>query len=252
MKIQEFMNNPAGKGAFIPGKDMVISNYNYRLGVLLKNKKIVMKIYTSNEDVYYHLLIPTESEEKENTYDVIVKFKATEQSNLLDKSYKQYDIEFFSNCPSFTYTYAYVAKLNGILIPEFSDKYDEITLSMPPVSRNPGLTFGYEKSVYFACKFLLSNNQFLLKSYVKTHGKPLTKNVIKSIRKISIIEEEIKKESNKRKKNKKNEKKTNKPKETNKINSTNKKQNVSGVNTIKKKSPNNNKINKIQPIKKKK
>lgn len=250
MKIKEFLNNPVGKGAIVPGKDIILTNLDYRLDVLLRYKKINIKVYTQEEIVYYHLEIPTESKERENTYDIIIKFKPTSQANLLDKSYKQYDIEFFSNCPSFTYTYAYVAKLNGYLIPEFESKYEGVVLKYPPVSRNPGLTFGYEKSIYFACKYLLQDNQTLLKSYVKQHGVPLTNQIIKDIKNTNLVEEEIRREKNKKKENKHIDKKTKKRAEK-AINDHNKKQSKSNVNTIKKTTPNKNKVNKIQPVKKK-
>ena len=84
-----------------------------------------MKVYVEKNNVYYHLIIPSESEFKENDYDIILKFIPRNQADLDDKSYRQYEMQVFSNCPSFTYTYAYVAKLNGYLIPELMDKYEE-------------------------------------------------------------------------------------------------------------------------------
>ena len=118
MKLHEYLKNPTGKGAIIPGKDLILTNYDYRFQVLNKKKLIELNIYTNDDVVYYHMLIPTENNNRENAYDVVIKFKPVDQSSLLDKSYRQYDVEFFSNCPSFTYTYAYVAKSNGYLIPE--------------------------------------------------------------------------------------------------------------------------------------
>ena len=46
MKIKEFLNNPVGKGAIVPGKDIILTNLDYRLEVLLKYKKININIYT--------------------------------------------------------------------------------------------------------------------------------------------------------------------------------------------------------------
>lgn len=193
MRIDEFMKNPQGKGAIIPGREAHLQALDYRLELLNKHKKVEMNIYTQGKDVYYHFIIPTEHRERENSYDVIIKFMQTEKSDKFDDSYRRYQIKFFSNCPSFTYGYAYVAKLNGYLIDEFANKYEGKVLSYPPVSKNPGMVFGYEKSIYFACKSLMDDKAVLLKSYVKTYGKPLTKEVIKSIRHMNVIEEEYKK-----------------------------------------------------------
>lgn len=253
MKLDEFLKSPAGKGAIIPGKEMILSNLNYRLQILLKNKDIKVNIYTNKEFVYYHFLIPTESEEKENAYDVIIKFKPIDKSSLIDKSYKQYNIEFFSNCPSFTYGYAYVANLNGLLATEFVNKYEDKTLKYPPISRNPGLTFGYEKSIYFACKYLSDNKHILAKSYVDLYGTKLTEKIKKEIRNMNQIDEEIKRETKKVKAKKEDVKKqANQPKERKKndkyVNNQNK--SSSGVKTVKKTVAKKSGNHKIQPIKK--
>ena len=190
MKIDDYIRNPVGKGAIIPGKEQIITALDYRLQVIQKYKEIIMKIYKDQENVYYHVLIPSEDKEREMNYDVIIKFKKSEKTEKFDQSYRQHEIEFFSNCPSFTYGYAYVAHINGNLIKEFADKYDEKVLKYPPVSKNPGLVFGYEKSIYFACKCILADKQVLLKSYVDSYALPLTPEVIKSIRHMNVIEEE--------------------------------------------------------------
>ena len=54
MKIDEFLRNPVGKGAIIPGRDMLLTNLDYRMQLLEKHKKIEMNIYTNKDDVYYH------------------------------------------------------------------------------------------------------------------------------------------------------------------------------------------------------
>ena len=194
MNINEYLKHPAGKGAVIPGREMLLDRYNYRYQVLNKNKHIDMKVYVDGNNVYYHLIIPSESEFKENDYDIILKFSPRNQTDIDDKSYRQYEMQVFSNCPSFTYTYAYVAKLNGYLIPELMNKYDEQVLQYPPVSRNPGLLFSYEKSIYYACLYVTSEKQFLTKMYVETHGKKLTKNILNEIRHINQIQREVDRE----------------------------------------------------------
>ena len=128
-----------------------------------KYKEITMNIYTTETDAYYHLIIPSENKERDCSYDIIIKFKQTEKNDKFDQSYRQYQIEFFSNCPSFTYGYAYVANINGYLIKELADRYEPAVLKYPPVSKNPGLTFGYEKSIYFACKYIMADKKVLLK-----------------------------------------------------------------------------------------
>ena len=123
MKIDEFLKNPQGKGAIIPGREQLLMNLDYRLEVMEKYKTIELNIYTNENNVYYHLIIPSENKERENNYDVILKFKQTDDKDKYDMSYRQYELEFFSNCPSFTYGYAYVANINGYLIKELADNF---------------------------------------------------------------------------------------------------------------------------------
>lgn len=251
MNIREYMKNPAGKGAVIPGKEALLEIFNRRYITMNKTKPITFDIYTDKEIVYYHIKLTTEADNRDNTYDVVLKFSPTSQADVNDKSIRNYELRFFSNCPSFTYTYAYVAKINDILVEELSDKYEDTVLKNPPVSRNPGLIFNYEKSTYYACKFLTESSEYLNKSYIKSHSSKMTKNILKEIRTDSVIEEEIMRSKRKAKEDKRKKK----DEEINQaLNNRNKKQNPvkkSGVNYIKPKKPINKKNggNKKQPIK---
>ena len=257
MKIDEFLKNPMGKGAVIPGREQLLMVLDYRLKLLKEKQNITMKIYKSETDVYYHVMIPSENEDRDVTYDVIIKFKQTEKNEKFDQSYRQYQIEFFSNCPSFTYGYAYVANLNGYLIKELADKYEEVVLSRPPVSKNPGLIFSYEKSIYFACKYIMEDKQVLLKSYVNTYGEKLTKNTFNEIKHMNLIEEEYKR-ADKVMREKRRAEKLKLDKKTKKLRDdylssreANKQPSTGGVNTIKKTKAKKSGANKITPIRKK-
>lgn len=203
MNIREFMNNPSGKGAVIPGKAVLLMDLDKRYNELTKNDGISEKIYNHKDIYYFHIITKTESEERDNTYDVVLKFEPVDKNMLKDGSLKNYIMKVFSNSPSFTFTYAYVAGLNGILIEELMDKFDVNILGQPPISRNPSLLFSYEKTIYFACKYLLEHNK-LNKSYLKGNSKPLKKEFFKNIRNYKQIEEEITRAKNKIKADKMN------------------------------------------------
>ena len=193
MNIKEYMKNPAGKGAVIPGRESIMYAYEGRYNTMMKTKPIELRVYRDADVYYFHLVLITESEERENTYDVVLKFSPLDDKMKKDMSIRNYDMKVFSNCPSFTFTYAYVAKLNGILIKELEDKYTGKVLTHPPVTRNPSLLFSYEKSIYFACKYILDNN-YILKGHINgSLSRKITKDFFKNIRNIDQIEEEIKK-----------------------------------------------------------
>lgn len=193
MNIMEYLDNPLGKGAILPGKNFIIDDYNRRFMNLVMDNKISHKILTSGDEYFIHLIISTESKERDNNYDVIIRFFPGNVTKKVSTTIKNYNIEVFSNCPSFTYTYAYAYNMNGLLISDLKDKYSKEILSKPPMSRNPGIIVNYEKSIYFACKYIIENDNLLSKAHLKTNSSKLTKKYIKeNIRSNSKIEFEIK------------------------------------------------------------
>ena len=198
MNITEYLDNPLGKGAILPGKNFIVDDYNRRFTELVMKSKIEYTILLDKDDYLIHLLIPTESKERDNTYDVVIRFFLTDKSKKVSTTIKGYDIEVFSNCPSFTYTYAYAYNMNGMLISDLKDKYEDTILSKPPMSRNPGIIVNYEKSIYFACKYIIENDSLLSKVHLNANGNKLTKKYFKdNIRTDSKIEFEIKQSKSK-------------------------------------------------------
>lgn len=255
MKIDEFLKNPMGKGAIIPGKEDLLRGLDYRFKLMNENKNIEMNIYTLKNNVFYHVIIPTENRERDNSYDVVIKFVETDKSDKFDQTYRQYQIEFFSNCPSFTYGYAYVANINGYLVKELTNKYEPQVLKYPPVSKNPGLIFGYEKSIYFACKYIMNDKVVLSKSYVDSHAIELTPQILNSIRHMNLIEEQYKRADKvMREEKRKNKVKVDKKTKAKRDEVIGQYQNgvKQGVNTVKKTKASKPGPKKIQPIKKKK
>lgn len=236
MNINQYMENPLGKGATIPGKQFIIDDYERRFHALVMDKTIELNIFTTGNTYYYHFIIPTESQKRDNTYDVVIKLYSDNKLSLIDKSLANYDIAFFSNCPSFVYSYAYAYNMNGLFITELSKAYEDIILKKPPVSRNPGIITNYEKSIYFACKYIIDDKKLLDKTYVKNNSKKLPKDYLKKeIRTNARIEFEIKESTAKHRSDKLKEKKDKEPKTNRDFNNK----------RIEKKTKSEGKINKI-------
>lgn len=191
MNIKEFLKNPVGKGAVIPGKNTLLADLDKRYKALLERKEFEFNIYRKKDCFFFHFLIMTEDPERENDYDVVIGFYPT-KTQKFDTVITRYDIKIFSNSPSFIYTYAYVAKQNKLLIVDFYNKFDVNVLKKPPVSRNPGKIMGYEKSVYYACKYLVEHENLLNKAYAKNHSDSNYRKLIKEVRRDSVILQEIK------------------------------------------------------------
>jgi len=251
MNIDEFLKNPVGKGAVIPGKNSLLKDLDNRYTQLINRHEFEINIYKKKDKFFFHFIIMTEDPDRENTYDVIIGFYPTKTTQKLDTTVKRYDIKLFSNSPSFIYTYAYVAKENKMLIVDFYNKFDVNVLKKPPVSRNPGRIMGYEKSIYYACKYLIEHSELMNKNYLKRHSDSNYKKLIREIRKDSVILQEIK-TAKAVKQAKKNETKKQDKIEKSKMNHIGKSNKTkSGVNYIKKTKANNRgKINHIGKSKK--
>lgn len=241
--LKEYLDNPMGKGSTaISNRNLIRENLDVRYKKLLKdNKDFKHTVYVEGHDYYFHFLIPSESE-RENTYDVIIHLTEGDDDLKYDNFLYRYKVKFFSNCPSFTYTYAHVAFKYDRLINFLSKKYDKEVIKSAPVVRNPGEILNYEKSVYFACKYLIDNPSLLNKMNLKPIAIKLKREELKAkVRSDAKIEYEIKKENARLSKLKQEQNKSNKSEATNKSNK------INGSTKIGDKKPIGNTAKKITP-----
>lgn len=196
--IKEFVENPMGKGSnAILNRQLLRDDLNRRYQKLVKDKKIDLVIYRDKDEYYFHFKIPSESQ-RNNTYDVVLHFTIDEDKDFkFDNYLNRYYLKFFSNCPSFVYTYAYAFNLYGLFIEGLSNRYEDIVLNQDPITRNPAEVISYEKSIYFACYHILQNQKYLNKMILNTISKSFDKNELsRNIRTTEQIQMEIKKEDN--------------------------------------------------------
>jgi hypothetical protein len=206
--LKDFIDNPMGKGSMaIPNRQLIRSDLNRRYDNLVRKKKITYRVYSDKEDYYFHFKIPSESE-RNNDYDVVIMFTYDEDKDFsYDHFLNRYYLKFFSNCPSFIFTYAFSFNLYGMFIESLSNKYDDRVLTEDPIVRNPGEIISYEKSIYFACYYLSQNRNLLTKSYLDLIALPYKEvDFNRLIRTSDNINLEIKKEQNRLDNEKKKEK----------------------------------------------
>lgn len=129
------------------------------------NKITIAGMCEIENSVFIHIKIPSESQNG-YSYDVIIRFFSTDPSILAQTHLRNYYIQFFSNSPSFMYQYAYLYNKEGFLIEALYDKLDPDYIDKAPEKTNVNMTISYDKSIYFACRFL-SDNKF---KYLNKHG----------------------------------------------------------------------------------
>lgn len=150
------MKNPLGKGASVLMLASTRKILDEEYGNLVQ--KITHKWY-SLQDKYYiaHVKIPSKSSDK-LYYDVLLEIDI----NSIPKNVTVINsskCRVFSNCPSFVFTYAYVFDKNKDIIPWTKKKYNKKVFESNPVQRNPTELRNYERSLYFAIKYITSNGR---------------------------------------------------------------------------------------------
>lgn len=160
MKLQEYINNPMGKGDASLGANRIVAvnilKEKYR--ILTNHKKIKMLCYKASlyDKYYIHLVIPTESE-RTNSYDVVFEF-STKEKDKSATGIDNYDVRVFSNSPSFAYTFAYVYAKNNIAIDYLiSKKLGKTFVKQSPDMRNRHQIVNYEKYVFFGAMHIIES-----------------------------------------------------------------------------------------------
>jgi len=235
MTLFEYITNPGGKGSSAFSSTELKNSLNF-LYDLLSNKIKHIWYLKNNRYAICHISIPSKTFD-EMKYDVVFEFdllSVTDRESNINNA----NMTFFSNSPSFVYTYAYVYKEKDILCRWLSSKYDNKILAKAPVVRNSYKIINYEKSIYLAAKYIMSNNRNRLDNIKNTAIN------ITNYNKVSIIiltQEEIEKrykllhEKNKKIKEDKNNKSVDKPKkQKNTSRSINKSNKVAKVKKTKK------------------
>lgn len=163
--LEEFFKNPSGKGVTANNISSVRHTMDSRYEILTKKlkKKFPVTIFEENENSYYFLII-VPSDMRDYDYDVVIHLYNVDDN--VSSSLKKWHMEIFSNCPSFVFTYAYAYNLNGLMIPFLSKKLGKACTTMP-TERNPDLQVGWDKSVYYAIKYLMSNIRLTQRFMVK-------------------------------------------------------------------------------------
>jgi len=181
--LNDFLTNPAGKGSGqVSARYVIISNLKERFNeVKIKkifNFKIFHKLIDKKNNIYEfyaYFKIPSEHFEK-LSYDVFLKFSPDSNPNLLSS----YKLQFISNIPSFIFTYAYICNREGLIINELKNKLPAECLTKAPEVRNPTMSFGFEKSLYFAALFIKENKLDNLSNILNV-SEPYDPNIIKKL-----------------------------------------------------------------------
>ena len=184
MKItfNDYIQNPAGKNnAVFSQRELYRSFCTNKMDKLLlreHNKIDYFLYYTSNNEYYVHIKIPSETIEK-FYYDVVIKFYTDNPALSVAPTLQNYYVKFFSNDPAFVYTYAHTFMEKEIFVDELKDRMSKIAVKKAAEIRNPNNMIGYVKTLYFAY-LIMKNKGLFTKIKYTTYGKKYSKKLLLS------------------------------------------------------------------------
>ena len=162
MTINDLLINPLGKGSAVgAARSAIIADLDNRfLKVMLNNNnRMEVRCFKNKDDYLIKVKVPAEKYSG-LYYDVLLKFTPyspnKEDLDVIknDRSLNRYRLRLFSNSPNFMFTYTYVLNKYDMIVPIIKHKCSNTALTTPPAIKNPVESYGFEKSCYFACKYL--------------------------------------------------------------------------------------------------
>lgn len=162
MTYDQYIQNPMGiANAVISNRNMYRELYMGKLDKILVREmgKIDYTLYKSNNKYYVYIKIPSEVIEK-FYYDVVIEFSEPKEKSLIDSTLKNYNVKFYSNDPSFVYTFAHAFIKNKMFIEELKGRMSQEAITQVATEKNPSNQVGYVKSLYFAYLYLKRENVF--------------------------------------------------------------------------------------------
>lgn len=152
--VQSFLSNPTGDaGTQAIARKATLDAYETKLAKLLKENKVdklKTQYYDAGGSLFIHIEIPSETF-KGLFYDVVVEFEDFDSTKT---SLAANRIRFFSNSPSFAFSYAHVFQVYNIFIESLSNKYSDKIFTEIPKVRNPDFSTFYEKTITFALLYI--------------------------------------------------------------------------------------------------
>lgn len=171
LNASDYLKNPTGKGNAIMQIGLVSKALDNDFMVLNQKMNHTWWITIDKTKAIAHIKVPSRKID-DLFYDVLLEFDITGAGNYTSVS--SLPMRVFSNCPSFTFTYAYVFAKNGDIIDWCKSKYTKKVIKKRPEERNPYELVSYERSIYLAIKYILSQRRHFVGEIRRT-GKRLPK-----------------------------------------------------------------------------
>ena len=172
MTFHDYIQNPMGReNAVISNRTMYRNLYQDKLDKILVREagKIDIKAYHVGKRYICYLKIPSEVVDK-FYYDVLIEFRPP-KGILPEADLSKYLVRFYSNDPSFVYTFTHAFVKNDLFFKDFENKMSKKAIRERGKEKNPADQVGYVKSLYFAYLIMSKRGYFSKTKYVDKYSK---------------------------------------------------------------------------------
>ena len=152
MTYDEYIQNPMGiKNSVISNREMYRSLYVGKLDKILVREvgKVKYFLYKDKNNFYVHMKVPSEVVDR-FYYDTVIQFYTDKSELVVSRTLNDYYVNFYSNDPSFVFTFAHAFIKNDIFIKDLEPKMSKLAIKKNADIKNPTNQVGYVKSLYFA------------------------------------------------------------------------------------------------------
>lgn len=166
MTFDQYINNPMGvKNAVFSGREMYRELYMKKLDTILVREvgKVKYRLYKNKDKFYVYMKIPSEVV-PDFYYDTVIEFFTDKMAAKASNTLKDYYVKFYSNDPSFVFTFAHAMLKNDLFIKELVPRMSKEAVKKVAKEKNPKMEIGYVKSIYFT--YLLMKNYSLFNKIV--------------------------------------------------------------------------------------
>jgi len=202
MTFNQYIQNPMGiANSVISNREMYRKMYNEKFDKIVlretgKLNNMETHLYKDGKRYIAYLKVPSEVV-PQFYYDVLIEFTepSTKDKDLKKKivgnNLDDYYVRFFSNDPSFVFTFCHAFIKNDMFFKEFSNKMARKAIKDKAVQKNPQDIVGYVKSLYFAYIIMSRKGLFNKLKYVESYNKrALDVRVMEADKKIQLRQEE--------------------------------------------------------------
>lgn len=176
MTFDQYIQNPMGvANAVISNRNMYRILYSEKLDKILVREagNIEHYLYKDGDKYIAYLKIPSEVVD-DFYYDVLIEFRPP-KSAITGTTLKDYLVRFYSNDPSFVFTFAHAFLKNNMFFTEYSDRMSKKALKEVAKEKNPKNQVGYVKSLYFAYLYMSKHGLFNKIRYIDNYNEAATK-----------------------------------------------------------------------------